>query len=319
MFLSNENIQKYSLNNQDYKENTEENIISDKINTEKNNLLSIKNEIKNKTLIPLIDKFSKNLKIKDIDFYLNIDKNLKNEYEKIKTWYVSFFTNIDKYLTTKDLKYRTLAWKWYIEYLKYKNIQNIENRYITKNNVNWNIFYRSKYQPISKVVISLEKKLITKLNTLLEYKNIDQNTYNETIQNYNAFILNLTLYKEFNSKEAAMKALIPGKKFLKVYKMRTIKPEKIEKKPEINYITIKDKYSFNKELKFWDYNKDVQNLQEIMKSYWYFTYPQTTMYFGNVTKESLINFSKNILNTNNPEWILTKNLIQKLYKLKYID
>lgn len=291
---------------------------------EKSNIKeSLKAKISNNNLYWLIDKFYLKLKIKDIDYYTTFDKDLENKYNKVLKWYNDFFVYIDKYLTNKNIADRTLAWKGYLEYLKIDQFNNLEDRYITKTYKDWKVIYKSKYEPIKKIVDALESKMIIKLNNLLNSNTITLDKYNETIDNYNQFILHLSIYKQYNNKTAALKALNPGKKFLEVYKMKVIyAPEINTYKEEVitkKIILIKDEFIFERELKFWDYNKDVQNLQEIMKSYGYFTHPQTTMYFWNVTKESFINFSKDILNSSSSDWILTKSLIEKLNLIKYKD
>ena len=54
-----------------------------------------------------------------------------------------------------------------------------------------------------------------------------------------------------------------------------------------------------------------------MKNYGYFVHPQTTQYFWNVTKSSFINFARDLLNEPNSNWVLTKELIERLYLVEY--
>jgi len=95
---------------------------------------------------------------------------------------------------------------------------------------------------------------------------------------------------------------------MKVYKLKVIK--KI-----IETTLIKDKYTFNKDLKVWDYNNNVKNLQIIMKSYWYFDY-EATGYFGNATKSSLIKFAENVLDTHNSDWVFDYKMRIKIWNLE---
>lgn len=294
-------------------------IVFDKLNEE------LKNQIKNSQLNWIIDKFYKELEIPEIEYYISFDKELEIKYNNVINWYKKFIINLDDFLSTNDSSYQIEAWKWYIDYLKVNELKNFEEKYITKTYVDSKLIYKTKYTPIIKIVDALEKKVLIKLNTLLQRKTITLEKYNETINNYNQFILHLSIYREYGNKSAALKALTPGQSFLKVYKMNVVyTPEiiienetEIDNNEAVDKIKIKDKYSFTRELKFWDYNNEVQNLQEIMKSYWYFTYSQTTMYFGSVTKESFINFSHDLLGSNSNDWILTKELIEKLNYLDY--
>lgn len=304
--------------------------IDTKIETEKL-IQELKNTIVNTNLNSLIDLNSQKLIIPEIDYYLSFDSELREKYFSVFNWLKDFIINTDKYLTTKDSKYKILAAEWFKNYSKVNELKNFEEKYIIKTNRDWLLIYKTTYTPIAKLVDALENAMIIKLNKLLEANTINQEQYNQTIKNYNDFILHLSIYRQYKNKAAALKALTPGRGFLKVYKMRVIyieseqnnntvdtninnsvKPIQVE-----NKILIKDKYSFPKELKFWDYNIYVQNLQEILKSYWYFNHPQTTQYFWNVTKESLILFSKEILKTENPNWILSNDIIKKLYLVEY--
>ncbi|MFC1797718.1 hypothetical protein ACFLY2_00600 [Patescibacteria group bacterium] len=64
--------------------------------------------------------------------------------------------------------------------------------------------------------------MLKKLKTLLNTNTISIEKYNKAINDYNEFILHLSIYRQYKNKPAAYKALTPGRSFLKVYKMKVV-------------------------------------------------------------------------------------------------
>ena len=290
-------------------------------NETKNTVTELKSQIKNKSVERLITTYSTKLVVPEMDYYASFDPELRSKYEKIKEGYKNFILNTDKYLTTKDKQFQLDAAEAFKELNKFKELKNFDEKYVVKKEVEWLEVYETTYTPIKHLVDKLEWAMLVKFEKLKTAWTISKEKYDQSIKDYNDFILHLSIYRQYGNKESAQKALVPGRRFLKVFKTRvgstTVKTNtEVQKTEDKKVALIKDKYNFPSELRFWNYNNEVKNLQEIMKSYGYFNYSTTTQYFWTVTRNSLINFSKDILKTPNSSWVLTRNLIEKLYNLE---
>jgi hypothetical protein len=275
-------------------------------------IIYLKENITSTKVIALIDLLAAKLSIFDIEFYISFDKELETQYNKTITWLETILINLDKYSSTKDKAYLYKVKDWYKAYLDYKNINNIKQRYITIEG--W--IYKTKYKKLVTPLTSLEKIIIKKLEVLRDSETISLNIYNKAISDYNDFVLYITISKEYKSKDAGRMLAKPFKNLIKVYKTKVIK--NVNKTKVIQTLLIKDKYTFNKNLKLKNYNDDVKNLQTIMKLYWYFDY-NPTAYFWNETKKSLIRFSTEILNIPNSNWIFNSLKRKAIWELKFID
>ena len=296
--------------------------INTKTNTEELVTL-LKAQINNSSINTYIDNYVKALIIPEMEYYINFDPELQTRYNSIVKWYTDFIINIDKYITTKDSKYQVIILNAFKEYSKISSFKDFENRYIIETERDWLEIYKTKYLPLSRPLDILENAVMIKLQKLLNTNTITQATYDQTIKDYNAFILHLSIYKIYWNKSALYEILAPGRRLEKVYKMNVVY-KTTESSNEIQdtekvIILVKDRYYFPSELKFWDYNEYVRNLQTLLKSYWYFTHPTTTKYFWNVTKASFTNFAIEVLKLDNTNWVLTKEAIEKMYLLEYKD
>lgn len=265
----------------------------------------LNNNVVSSKVSALIDKVWNKLKIEDIEFYTSFDKDLNNEYQKTINWYNDFLINVDKYLVSKDKADLQKAKDWYIAYLKYKDLNNFENKYITEE---WGI-YKTKYTKLVKPLVTVEKIIIKKLKSLRDSETINLSTYNNAISDYNDFVLYLSIFQEYDkNKDAGKRWLEAVTNLMKVYNLKVIN--------KVSQTTlIKDKYTFSSDLKLRDYNSDVTNLQLIMKSYWYFDY-EATGYFWTATESSLIRFSTDILNIPNSSWIFNSLKREKIWELE---
>jgi hypothetical protein len=157
-----------------------------------------------------------------LDYYLSFNEELRNRYLKSINGYNNYIRNIDKYYTSKDKKYLTLAKEAYNEYKDFKNIKNYDFQwlYINKKQEGDITIYKTKYTPYIEKINKVEKIVLAKFKKLLDQKKIGEQTYLDAIDNYNQFILQLTIYKQTKYKKAVEQALIPGRKFIKIYRMK---------------------------------------------------------------------------------------------------
>lgn len=145
---------------------------------------------------------------------------VKSWLETKENWTISFKTNkLWYFIIIRDMYLSKYFWNQTVSTGEIIEKENFEEEYIIKTNRDWLEIYKTTYEPIAKLVDALESAMVKKLNKLLSQNRITQETYNQTIKDYNQFILYLTIYRKYKNKDAAYKALIPWRKFLKVYKM----------------------------------------------------------------------------------------------------
>jgi hypothetical protein len=82
------------------------------------------------------------------------------------------------------------------------------------------VVYKTQYSKLSKKVEVVEKLILGKFKKLLKSGKISEETYKSAINNYNDFILHLSIYRMTKHKAAVSKALTSGKKFIKIYKIK---------------------------------------------------------------------------------------------------
>lgn len=156
-----------------------------------------------------------------IDLFTTLDKNFKENNEKLLVNYINFFENINKYLKTKDRNYINTAKTNYNDFLKYSKLtKETYNKYITfwkyKNNeiiLSSNLNYQKAFK-------SLERKIIDKLIILKSKNIIDENEYNNSINNYNDFILYFNIWKKTNKLEYKNKSINAFSELFKTYKKK---------------------------------------------------------------------------------------------------
>lgn len=222
----------------------------------------------------------------EIEYFINIDPELRNEYNSNATNLYAMFKALDDYMRTKDSKYKTAFMNAYKEVKpSLEQYKNIESRYITIQNG----VAKPLDQNLAKAFVKIEKVVVGKFKDLKENENISDTAYQKAINWYNDFVLHFSLYKLYKSNEAKAKAKEALKSFYNIYKMKVVKKVIV---PQIT--TYGDVYTFNRNLNFGDIWDDVRDLQKILTAEWYFNY-NTTGYFWNVTRNALINFSINEL------------------------
>lgn len=270
-------------------------------------------KITNKTILASIDSYYSKLLINDFEYYMSVDPEFRKTQNWIMNTFVLYFIKLDEYLRTKNsaILNETKILKISLDNFITNKI-NPTDKYITVYLKDWKIeIYRTKFEKLKKALSILETKVIWKFDKLKNAKVITEEEYIKWIKAYNNFILDLTIYRNYPNKFSKTRALENIKIFIWIYskKIPTIQiPQKI---------LIKDKFTFTRDLKFWDYWDDVKNLQIILKSYWYFDNLDTTWYFWNITKTKLIEFSKNVLKINSTDWIFNSQIRQAIGELEY--
>lgn len=156
-----------------------------------------------------------------IDLFSTLDKNFKENNEKLLVSYINLLENINNYLKTKDRNYINSAKNNYSDFVKYSKLtKETYNKYIIfwkyKNNeivISSNINYQ-------KALKSLQAKLIDKLIKLKNENIIDEVEYKNSINNYNDFILYFNIWKKTNKLEYKNKSIKSLSEVLKIYKKK---------------------------------------------------------------------------------------------------
>jgi hypothetical protein len=109
----------------------------------------------------------------------------------------------------------------------YKNLsqslneaQNIESTFISKKSEKNNTIFKTKVISISKVMDKIEIVMFNKYNKLLSNKKISQEKYKEIIEDYNNFILYLSVYKINNDEVSKNLAKNYLEKIIKDYRIK---------------------------------------------------------------------------------------------------
>ncbi len=154
----------------------------------------------------ILELFEKKLIFDDLDYYISFDKDIKNNYNELLNTYMNLILNLDNYLLSKDKDLINII---IIDNKKlntlYKSLKSPENKYITKSNNNK--IYKTNYEELKEPLNKVEDFIFKKLNLLKSSNNITLKQYNQSIKDYNNFILNITISKKYNNKEALKKAL----------------------------------------------------------------------------------------------------------------
>lgn len=270
----------------------------------------------NKSFVKLIEDFRNKIYDKNIEYFITFDKDLKNKYISTLVTYKTLFENLDKQLNNKDQTAAINAKQNYSDLDKYiSEIKNPEERYVTKKQDENNVIFETNTANIKNTMSWIEKIMFLKYKKLLQTNTIDKEKYNEIVDDYNNFVLYLSIFRNYKDEKAW--------KLWKEYLSKVVNhynTKITEKKVIINNETrttqkIIDVFPLTKDLKFWDYNDEVTTLQKMLKHYWYFDL-EPTWYFWNTTWASLEKFTKEFLKTNY-NWYLNENIRQKLSELDY--
>lgn len=271
----------------------------------------------NKWLHKLVNQLYTMINYEFINYFVLVNNNTSNNYQELLLNYKELFININNYLSLKNKNYLLNARENYINFNKYYNItKNLENKYITKVTKNGDTIFETKVEKLKIPLNKIEKIIIWKYKNLLSSYTITKTEYNDAIKNYNNFVLYLSIYRIDKTSEA--------KKRWKEYLTLVIKTYNIKIKKDIvinntikedSKTLVKDIYNFSKDLKFWDYNDDVRNLQLLLKHYNYFPF-EATWYFWSWTKEYLEKFCYEVLWIEFM-WILNLEIREKILNLEY--
>lgn len=269
-----------------------------------------------KSFTKLIEDFRNKIYDKNIEYFTTFDKDLKNKYISTLISYKNLFENLDKQLNNNDSEAALNAKSNYSELDKYiSEIKTPENRYITKKQDLENTIFETKVTEIKNTMSWIEKVMFLKYKKLLQTNTINKEKYNEIVDDYNNFVLYLSIFRTYKDE----KAWILWKEYLsKIVKHYNTKIA--EKKIVVNNVVkttqkIIDVFPITKDLKFWDYNNEVTMLQNMLKHYWYFEF-EATWYFWNATWASLEKFTKDFLKINY-DWYLNDSIRQKLKEMDY--
>lgn len=272
----------------------------------------------NKWLHKLVNQLYTMINYEFIDYFVFVNNNTNNNYQNLLLNYKNLFLNINNYLNLKNKSYLLEARENYINFNKYYSLtKNLENRYITKVTKNSDIIFETKVEKIKVPLSKIEKLIIWKYKNLLSSQTITEKEYNDSIRNYNNFVLYLSIYRLDKTSESKKRWKEYLAKVIKTYNLK-IKTEVIINTPIIKEdvkTLVKDVYTFNKDLKFWDYNDDVKNLQLLLQYYGYFPL-SPTWYFWNSTNEYLKNFTIEVLGLSY-NWSFDKTIREKLLNLEY--
>lgn len=162
-----------------------------------------------------IIQFSKDiiqwLDIKKLELYTTFDKDLKLKYQELLDSYESIIETIDLYDKTKDKQYLIQLQELQKKYrISLQEFQDLDGRYTEKvmeNNVE---ILKSIDSGLLIITDKIEKLVTKKLNKRKLLETITQENYDKVIQQYNYFILQINIFKQFkvsSAKEEAKKAL----------------------------------------------------------------------------------------------------------------
>lgn len=168
-------------------------------NSDELNLENIKNYLLNnvnKWLFKMVNQLYSMINYEYIKFFVLTEINTKNNYENLLINYRDLFLNINSYILTKDKNLLIKAKDNYINFNKYHNLtKNLEDKYITKISKNWVIIYQTKIEKMKLVLSKVEKIIVWKYQKLLLDWKITNTKYQESIKNYNWFVLYLSIYQ----------------------------------------------------------------------------------------------------------------------------
>jgi len=180
----------------------------------------------------------------------------------------------------------------------------------------------------------IEGKIFNKFVALRDANVITKAEYKEALQQYNDFVLYLTIYRYHKTTSSKFKALAALKSWLQTYRLSVpfvptpLDDEEVAQEvppatpsveaPAIDAPAIKtigDIYTLPKALKFGDRGDDVVTLQNILKQFGYMKYTRSTGYYGDITATNLAKLSKEILHMDNEKGVLSDEIRKAILAL----
>lgn len=179
--------------------------------------------ISHRAIVKLINSYGDKLAIPDESYFLSVDKNLYGEYNRIINAYALLFLRVQDAVSGNKSNAvkadgRLSAGIVTSGLALAKNFLDryVIREYMSEQNIT---VYRTKNPLLTKPLSVLEKKILTKFDSLLVSGKISRSEYDTSVQAYNDFILHLMIYRDYGkntlSKERAIAAM---KIFLATYK-----------------------------------------------------------------------------------------------------
>lgn len=179
--------------------------------------------ISHRAIVKLINSYGDKLAIPDESYFLSVDQNLYGEYNRIINAYALLFLRVQDAVSgnKSDAVKADGRISAGIVTSGLALAKNFLDRYVIREYMSeQNItVYRTKNPLLTKPLSVLEKKILTKFDSLLVSGKISRSEYDTSVQAYDDFILHLMIYRDYGkntlSKERAIAAM---KIFLATYK-----------------------------------------------------------------------------------------------------
>lgn len=277
----------------------------------------------------LINTYGDRLAIPDESYFLTLDASAYPEYNRIVNAYVLLFLRVQDAVSGNRSEQVKSEGRQSVAiilsgvgFAKTFLDRYIVRAYISEKNIT---LYRTKNPLLAKPLGALENKIIGKFNALLESDTITRTEYDASVQAYDDFVLHLMMYRDYGKSTLSKdRALAAAKIFLTTYRKQMEERSAVSIDPSLEqerqiYLqqqnvtspssrTIGDVYTFPETLVFGETSEGVRNLQAVLKSYGYFGSLNPTGYFGNSTREYLVQFSREVLAIDNPNGLFSTKI-----------
>jgi hypothetical protein len=149
---------------------------------------------------------------------MQFNNELKENYHKLIISYKNTFEELNNVLNNPQNKdYLMISYNNYKEFIDlYSKTKNPEANYVTvKNNI-----YKTKAQDIQKAMDKIEIVIMKKYDKLLQSKKVNKENYDKMIDDYNNFVLYLSIFRNTNNENAKNIAKSYLEKVIKYYKIK---------------------------------------------------------------------------------------------------
>jgi len=154
----------------------------------------------------------------NVDVFNKLDTNFNKNYQYLLINYINLLENINNYLKTKDKNLLNIAKNNYKDFISYVNLtNNYVNNYIEIQNYKNIKIVVIKDKKYSIALKPLQNKIIDKLIKLKNNNKIDNITFNNSIKDYNNFILYFSIWKKTNNIEYKKYSINSLSEVLKIY------------------------------------------------------------------------------------------------------
>lgn len=181
--------------------------------------------ITHNAIVKLINSYGNKLTIPDWAYFLSIDPSLAIEYNRVMNAYTLLFLRVQDAVTGNKSSSVKNDGKMSAAIVNsgLTLVQKILDRYVIRDTINEkNItLYRTKNPLLAKPLTSLENKIITKLDALLESTTITRSEYDMAVQSYNDFVLHLMIYRDYWKKAISKERAVSSMKvFMATYRKK---------------------------------------------------------------------------------------------------